>query len=125
MTEGHKEENKESNKEVAEKEEVGIQSITPDDEYEVEIFELEDWTAKDKLRKEILKSVQSAWFETVEEFVAKMMIAKMTWEITKSDDILLKYLRFLWETQWYTASTKEYNIVSKIPQLNRKSLLSA
>ncbi len=92
---------------------------------EVEIFELEDNTIKDKLRKEFLKNVQALWFSSVEDFVAKTMVAKMTWELTKEDDILLKYLRFLWETQWYTASTKEYNIVSKIPQLNRSALLSA
>lgn len=103
-----------------------IKDIKADDDFYLEVYENDYKTSKDRIKEALKKRIQEEWYESTEEFASDFLIKSMMKEKwpTKADEVLLKYLRFIWETEWWTASTKEFTINSNIPKLDNKNLLS-
>lgn len=103
-----------------------IKEIKASDEFFLEVYENDYKTSKDRIREAIQKRVYCEWYNSVEEFAADFLIKVMMKEKwpTKSDEVILKYLRFIWETEGWTSASKEFTINSNIPKLNDKTLLS-
>ena len=103
-----------------------IKEIKSSDDFYLEVYENDYKTSKDRIKHALMKRVQEEWFLSIEEFASDFIVKAMikpAWP-SKSDEVLLKYLRFIGETEWWTASTKEFTINSNIPKLNEKHLLS-
>lgn len=109
------------------KELVSIQEVKADDIEFLEIMEEDNTSAKQKIRKALEDMALVEWFNSLEEFAAHKLFEWMSkeWGMWRSEDILLKYLRFMAESQWWTSWTKEFTVKSNIPILNRNTLLTA
>lgn len=98
----------------------------PSDELPVlEISENDYKSAKDRMKEQLNIMAKINWFETIEQYVASKTV-NMIWseKLWRSDDIMLKALRFIWDIQWRTTSSKDFTIKSNIPYLDNKSLVS-
>ncbi len=106
---------------------VSIQEVKADDIDYIEIIEEDDTSAKQRIRKAMTDQAYVEWYTSLEEYAAQKLFEWMNkeWGMWRSEDILLKYLRFMAESQWWTSWTKEFTVKSNIPVLNRKSLFTA
>jgi len=103
-----------------------LQEMQPDDIEVLEIYEEDYKSAKVRLRQAMTDRALKEWYNSLEEFAAdKFFQSIMKWDkVSKADETILKYLRFMWEAEGWTNATKEFTVKSNVPTLGRKVLLT-